>query len=636
MLSRFACVAIVSLSMLSPSSAFRVKPKRKNEGGNQVSKIELRQKARATLNGNSMVSTLESSVSAKGDPAPAPAPPPSTDGAKVLSLGDSYSSGVGIHRSANQYEGGDCWRDWRTTPGAVFAADNSLPFVNKACSGGVAADIHQQFEELKASHPGDAQTGFAGSTILFTIGGNDLQTYKGETWPGLLTSCILSFYGACHEKQENQIANWDELQATVTEFYTKLAQDAPNARIRVLGYPRLLQRKVFCIAVPLLNYGAADWADRQVDELNRRLRLATNEVRDRFAPTALAQEAGQGGGQEREDKLRQKATAKLNGTALVSTLDGSLSRKGDPAPAPAPPPPPSSVDIEFVDVSSFFSRGACRVFRREVNTIVLDGFSLSDSSFHPSQRGYNKYYEALADSAGLMMSAASKALPEDDLPDHESFQHMLEGWDTNKDGKLDIGECLVMAAPSAGDGEQASPEVDEQGRAFFQQADKDNDDYLNLAEFEEFSALVEAAEEATTTTTTTTTLGPVIVGVQSWSGEVVSDRPAGYLPEDTNDGHGFWSKFVYVKARVEVSAFGCSGFEFRRSEDEMHFDRSTGDLAERSGGDYRYLVPVGTVAPEFAVKRVWWQEGGGNNGGNCTGDINEGRGGRYLYFCWSH
>merc|ERR1719410_691802 len=121
MLSRFACVAIVSLFALSPSSAFRVQPKRKNKGGNQVPEVDLRQKARTTVNGNSMISTLEDSVSGK-NPAPAPAPrPPPTDGAKVVTLGDSYSSGVGIHPSASSYEGGNCWRDWRTTPGAVFA-----------------------------------------------------------------------------------------------------------------------------------------------------------------------------------------------------------------------------------------------------------------------------------------------------------------------------------------------------------------------------------------------------------------------------------------------------------------------------------------------------------------------------------
>jgi len=459
MMSRYSCVAIVSLSLLLPSVGFRVRPKKRDNTRSATSKVSGQASSRASP--------------------------------KVFTLGDSYSSGTGIHKSGNDYEGGDCWRDVRTTPGALLSSNSGVPFVNQACKGGVLTDVHQQFEQIKAVHPINVGAGFAGSTILFTIGGNDLRTNKGQTWPDLLTSCIMSFYGACHEKQENQIANWDDLQARATQFYTKLAQDAPNAKIRILGYPRLLMRKVFCIAVPLLNYAAADWADRQVDELNRRLRLAVDAVRSRFNPNALAQNTSEAGGQSLEDKLRQKATEKLNGTTAVSALETSLSRKG-PAPAPPPPPPPpSSVDISFVDVSRYFSRGACRVLKREVNSIVLDGIKLSDSSFHPSQRGYNKYYEALANSVGMMMSASVPS-PMDDLPDDEAFQLILEGWDTNKDNKIDLNECLAMAAPGA----DASSEIKEQGRAFFHQADKDKDGYLNLAEFEAFTALVEEAEEA--------------------------------------------------------------------------------------------------------------------------------------------
>merc|ERR1719277_2293287 len=101
----------------------------------------------------------------------------------------------------------------------------------------------------------------------------------------------MSFYGKCHKKQENQIANFDELQATLTQLYTKIAQAAPKASIRVLGYPQLLQRKLLCLPVPGLALSAADWADRQVDELNRRLRLAVASARNSTAPSSLAQEA---------------------------------------------------------------------------------------------------------------------------------------------------------------------------------------------------------------------------------------------------------------------------------------------------------------------------------------------------------
>jgi len=124
----------------------------------------------------------------------------------------------------------------------------------------------------------------------------------------------------------------------------------------------------------------------------------------------------------------------------------------------------------------------------------------------------------------------------------------------------------------------------------------------------------------------------VIVGVQS-SSQFTSGAPAGYLPQDTNEDQGFWTRYVYVKARMESSETGCSGFEFRQHESSVEYAKGTGDLAEGAGGNYRYIVPVGQVAAEAAVKRVWWS---GSNSGSCTGNINEGRGGPNLYFCWSN
>jgi len=545
----------------------------------------------------------------------------------VFTLGDSYSAGVGIHTSADDYEGGACWREPHLTTGALLAADIGLPFFNYACSGDQLPEIHKQWEVVKDTHPDCVETGFAGSTIVFTIGGNDLKSNKKKSWPDILKNCIFSLHRRCHEWEENHVSNFDDVQARAKEFYTKLAQEAPNARIRVLGYPHVLMREWTCIGMPTLNWFAADWADSQVDELNRRLRHAVDEVRSIFAPSALAQKTGEAGSHSLEEELRQRATEKLNGAVAANDLETSLSRKG-PAPTPPPPPPsppPSSVDIEFVDVSRYFSRGACKLFRKEINNFEFDlGTHDIDASAHPTQRGYEKYYEALANNLGIVPSAM------DDLPDNKSLQQVEEGWDTNKDGKLDISECLAMATLGA---EEISPEIEAQGRAFFHQADKNQDDCLNLAEFKEFATLVEEAEEAKLSTTTTT-LPPVIVGAVSRTGG--RSPPAGYLPEDTNKGFGFHTKYVYVKARLQHSAWGCSGFEFRRHWGYKQYTRGTGDLADGALGYYRYIVPVGNVTPASAVKRVWWQEGKGNNKGNCTGDINKGRRGRYLFFCWSN
>jgi len=419
-------------------------------------------------------------------------------GGKVVTLGDSYSSGTGIHKSGRDYEGGECWRDWKTTPGSRYAAFEGLEGVNMACKGDEVPGILQQFEQLHAQNPEDFASGWANSTFLFTIGGNDLRTGKGESWPDLLKSCIMSFYGACHEKAENQIVNFNELEATLTELYTKVAQEAPNARIRVLGYPQLLQRKWLCIPVPGLALGAADWADKQVDELNRRLRAAVASVKSGLAanaeeiakerPAAMLQEASEGSN-SLLGRLLQRAKAKGMG---ATDLEKAYMRKGSrrrrdrrrATPAPAPTPP-GAVDIEFVDVKSYFSKGACRFFDNEVHAIVLDGFSLSDASFHPSQRGYNKYYEALGNSLGRSLPPPYVA---PFVPDQTQLGNMLEGWDTNQNGTLELEEALAMMQ------ESPSADAEQTLRSAFAQADTAGTGSLNLAGFQEFLNLYEKAE----------------------------------------------------------------------------------------------------------------------------------------------
>lgn len=309
-------------------------------------------------------------------------------GGKVVTLGDSYSSGAGIHSKMSDYEGGSCARDHRTTPGVKYAAAQGLEGINVACAGGEIPEAFQQFDALQAEHTEEAASGWPDSVFLFTIGGNDIKSFKGEAWPDILTGCIMSFYGGCHEADENQVANFDEVQAQVTEFYKKVAQGASQARIRVLGYPRLLQRSWHCIPVPGLDLGAADWADEQIDEVNARLRLAVAAT---------------------------KATE-------------------------------PNVDIEFVDVTNLMTRGACSMSSRHVNAIVLDGFGISTAAFHPSQSGYDKYLQGLGSSLGNSVASTSSAPV---AVEGWEVAHIMEGWDADEDGKLSIGEVLHMGGHDA-------------------------------------------------------------------------------------------------------------------------------------------------------------------------------------------
>jgi len=347
----------------------------------------------------------------------------------VVTMGDSYSSGTGIHKHLSDYHEGDaCCRDFKTTPGAQLASFEGMRHIIPACAGDELPQIRTQFTNMQAEYPEEAARGWENSVMMFTIGGNDIRSNDGKSWPDILVDCIIGFYSNCHTDPSNQVANFDEVQGQLADFYTTLAQGASKATIRIWGYPRLLQRTWHCIPVPGVNSGACRWADDMVDELNSRIAAAVASVKSSFP----------------------------------------------------------AVDMEFVSVTSYLNKGACSTSGNHVHAIVLSSESLlSPMTFHPSQRGYNGFYDSLADSLGR---SAPPSQVHPGSPEPWNIERIFSGWDQEDgDGKLSIQEVLDMG------GEDADPLVSKALRQSFTAADVNKDEYLSVEEFEFFLSFVDAA-----------------------------------------------------------------------------------------------------------------------------------------------
>jgi len=344
----------------------------------------------------------------------------SAAGGKVVTLGDSYSSGCGIFANEGDYSGtpASCLKDSDRIAGGQYAAANGMESVNFACAGdlidsGSATDgpqgIVNQFEQLQAAYPDEAAAGWEGSVIAFTIGGNDVLTYDGDSWAGVLGGCILCFGCACHEDPGNQPANLDEVGAKATQFYTTLAQNASRASIRVMGYPKLLQESGGRCSVAFLNVAASRWMDEQVELANARLRQGVADVKALYP----------------------------------------------------------NVDMEFVSMSDVITRGACSSSGKEIGGFSIFG-GIGPQTFHPLQAGYDKYAEALSASlgGGLAASASAKvAVP--------VSGDLLKAGDANADGKLSVDELLSAGVANLNE---------EQVRMLFTAADANHDGFLSKVE----------------------------------------------------------------------------------------------------------------------------------------------------------
>jgi hypothetical protein len=289
---------------------------------------------------------------------------------RVVTLGDSYSSGSGIHRNASSYDdhgpaahsfdpstrlgSSACQRELDETPGPRLAAQLDADSVFVACAGAVIREIPAQVRA--ADIPGDGDE----TLVTVTIGGNDLRTARDENWPDALTRCITS--ARCHESAKNQMANLDGIREDLVATYRSIGEEFPDITVRVLAYPRLMQGNGRCDGVMGISGDEANWIDDQVDLLNHQIEVAAARARGM-----------------------------------------------------------TGADIRYVEVTEQFdNHGACRFWQRDrfVNDAVFgDSFrrskladgtirehwtdgplNVSTASFHPSSKGYDAYLVALRSS----------------------------------------------------------------------------------------------------------------------------------------------------------------------------------------------------------------------------------------------
>jgi len=273
------------------------------------------------------------------------------DGGKVFTLGDSYSSGVGLHSGFGDYDQCSaqplnfCCRDYTSTAGAIYAKGVGKQYVNVACGGSHARVMGgEQFPAILANpkFSADVARQFENDVIHFTIGGNDIRTNSGRGWEGTVVRCLQQFN--CRRNSENQVNNLGEIEERLVSIFGGIATNASKARIRAMGYPLMAGWKSRwwpCLSFPGLRRDDAAWLDSQVD--------------------------------------------KLNGVIQRSVARTRANHPG--------------VDFKFVDVKGYLPNGGCERTGKDVWGLdVVQWPPVSPKYLHPTPQGYRHYAAALRDS----------------------------------------------------------------------------------------------------------------------------------------------------------------------------------------------------------------------------------------------
>ncbi|MEE2055869.1 SGNH/GDSL hydrolase family protein [Nocardiopsis umidischolae] len=191
-----------------------------------------------------------------------------------VALGDSYSSGDG----AGDYdpataEPGGCWRSENAYPkviGEEFDFSGSLAFY--ACSTHKGEDMLGQIGTPESQIERVTENT---SLVTLGIGGNDLG------FTPVLRTCIVRMplleSSVCVGQEEDLERRMDAFEETLAEVLGEIRDRAPDARVLVLGYPRLFPEEPPGMYYTL-TVSDQVWLNSLAQRFNERIRDGVYEV----------------------------------------------------------------------------------------------------------------------------------------------------------------------------------------------------------------------------------------------------------------------------------------------------------------------------------------------------------------------
>ena len=250
-----------------------------------------------------------------------------------VALGDSYSSGDG----AGDYlpgtaEPGGCWRSEHAYPRVIaeeFDFSGSLAFY--ACSSHKASEMIKQIGTPESQIERVTENT---SLVTLGIGGNDLGFIP------VLRTCMVRMplldSSVCVEQEEDIDERMETFEKTLKEVLEEIRDRAPDARILVLGYPRLFPEDP-----PGMYY-----------TLNRSDQLWLNDLAERF------------------NELIRDVVYRVDGDVYGSRSTGS---------------------VEYVNTLSALNGYEVSAEEAWLNGIMLgqlgEGLRVDRSTFHPTAKG---------------------------------------------------------------------------------------------------------------------------------------------------------------------------------------------------------------------------------------------------------
>lgn len=194
---------------------------------------------------------------------------PAAAAPSYVALGDSYASGVGTRTYID--DGTSCQRSTYAYPKLV-AAQKGYTLTFKACSGAKIPDVTGQLSALGTG------TGY----VTVSVGGNDAG------FSAVLAECAKPGWASNCDGRINTAQSYinNTLPGALATLYASIKSKAPNARVVVVGYPRVFNGED-CNAATFFSPAEENRLNQTADLLNGKLAAAASAKGFAFAnPTS--------------------------------------------------------------------------------------------------------------------------------------------------------------------------------------------------------------------------------------------------------------------------------------------------------------------------------------------------------------
>ena len=203
-------------------------------------------------------------------------------------LGDSFTAAPWLPRSSED----GCARSDQNYPHQVAAQLPDVRLIDVSCGGATTEDIIQSQELANRVHPAQLDAlGESTDIVTIGIGGNDLG-FSGMIFSECVELAPTAPQGSpCADKNaERTPLLLKRIGRRLTEVLDAISTRAPEARVLVVGYPRLLPDSRGCPQRFPLAEGDVDFVRDSFQGLIHTLRAAAREAGVDYLDVAAASE----------------------------------------------------------------------------------------------------------------------------------------------------------------------------------------------------------------------------------------------------------------------------------------------------------------------------------------------------------